>query len=221
MKAGMRTCRNRWKSIRDNRLVIYLAMGAFLAVAGCGEGKQASNAAGAGASPDASVAASGGSEIDGELYAAVNGERRSWYVTHIERDGDWQSGSFWRPMSIANTTQVTIFGLPENTARPTGKGDVMISLTVTGQSGAPRVAIANITYFADGRTKTWTSDIGGDADVVLYRYEFDGEYLDIGGSFSGVVELPDLGNAATQTEAPRRIEIKDGSFAVRVRQFRD
>lgn len=219
MHATNRECRNRTTLVPRNRLITPLTAGALFAVAGCGDGGRESTAPENGASPAPAVSGIVSSTVDGELYASVNGERRAWYVTHMERDSEWQSGSSWQPMSAANTTQITIFGLPENTVRPTGKGDVMIALTVTGPSGAPRVASADITYFADGRTKTWTSDIGGDAEVVLYRYEFDGEYLDIGGSLSGVVELPDLGNAATQTEMPRRIEIKDGSFAVRIRQL--
>jgi len=160
-----------------------------------------------------------GVAVDGELYAAVNGERRKWYVTHIVRDGDWQSGSFWRPMSLKDTVQVTLFGLPEKKARPTGKGDVMIALIIKYENDAPRVISAEFTYFADGYTKTWSSEHGGEGTVMLNRYIPDGEYLDLGGGFSAVVELPDLGNAATETEMPRRFEISDGSFAVRIRQF--
>lgn len=157
--------------------------------------------------------------VDGELYAAVNGERRIWYVTHLARDGEWQSGSFWRPMSLKDTTQVTLFGLPEKKARPTGKGDLMIGLVIKNEAGVPRVVSVDFTYFADGYTKTWTSEHGGEGTVMLNRYIPDGEYLDLGGGFSADVELPDLGNAATETALPRRFEISDGSFAVRVRQL--
>ena len=72
-------------------------------------------------------------EVDGEMYAAVNDDRRKWYVTHLEDDGDWQSGSFWRAMSLKDTYQVTLFGLTNKAAKPSGKGDVMMSLVVQGK----------------------------------------------------------------------------------------
>ena len=191
----------------------------FLALAGCG-GSEDVNSTKTDTTPShSSNGAVSNVSIDGEMYSVVNGERRKWYVTHLERGDDWQSGSFWRSTGIKNTTQVTIFGLPTKAARQTGKGDIMISLMISESMGAARVVNAEITYFADGFSKTWTVQEGSDATVVLNRFLFDGDYLDLGGSFSGVVELPDLGNAATETEMPRRIEIKDGAFAVRIRQF--
>lgn len=189
---------------------------AFAFVVGCGNGGTEVTAATDLKSP---TETSAGAQIDGEMYAAVDEERRIWFVTHVERDGGWQSGSFWRPMSPNDMTQITLFGLPNKTAQPTGKGDVMISLMVSGTSGSPKVISAKITYFSDGHAKPWTSEEGGSATVVLNRYEFDGEYLDLGGGFSGIVELHDLGNAATEVDEPRRVEISDGSFAVRLRQF--
>ena len=203
-----------------HRGVVGAAMLAALLTVGCGkEGNGTTRIADDNSRNASATTPAPGAEIDGEMYGAVNGERRKWYVAHVERDGEWQSGSFWRSMSLNNTTQVTIFGLPDKTARPTGKGDVMISLVVQGESNSPRVISADFTYFADGYTKTWTSEQGGAANVVLNRFIFDGEYLDIGGGFSGVVGLPDLENAATETDAPRQFEISDGSFAVRIRKL--
>lgn len=214
-KLNLQTNLNRAR--RPRRMVGALMLAGLLAVSCGNDGNETARVV----DDNAHIVAAtiSGAEIDGEMYGAVNGERRIWYVAHVERDGEWQSGSFWRPMSLKNTTQVTIFGLPEKTARPTGKGDVMISLVVQGESNSPRVVSADFTYFADGFTKTWTSENGGGAKVMLNRYIFDGEYLDIGGGFSGLVELPDLQNAATETDAPRQFEISDGSFAVRIRKF--
>lgn len=202
------------------RLTIGVALvAAFLGIAGCGGAKDGASTTREASAPIQEKAAAASVSVDGEMYSAVNGERRKWYVTHLERDDGWQSGSFWRSTGVKNTTQVIIFGLPTKSARPTGKGDIMISLIITESMGAARVVNAEITYFADGFSKTWTAQKNGEAAVVLNRFIFDGDYLDVGGGFSGVVELPDLGNAATETEMPRRIEIESGAFAVRIRQF--
>lgn len=156
--------------------------------------------------------------IDGKIFAEVNGERRVWYVTHIERQGDWQSGSFWRPMMRSNA-QISIFGLTEKGARPTGKGDIQLSFMVAGVGDISRPSETTINLFADGFSKTWSSDQGGSAQLVLNRVERDGEYIDLGGGFSGEVVLPDLGNTATQTDQPRTFIIKDGTFVAKLREF--
>lgn len=186
----------------------------FLLVAGCGADRAEEAPAGGGQA----LPARGDAVVDGEIYAAVNGERRKWYVTHIERDGNWEAGSFWREAPMKSVA-VSVFGLAEKSALPTGKGDIQFSFTITNPGAVPRAAAVTISYLADGYSKTWTSDDGGDASIMLNRIVQDGEFYDLGGGFSATVVLPDLGNAATDTEKPRKIEISEGSFAFRVREF--
>ncbi|MEQ9316578.1 MAG: hypothetical protein RLN72_12060 [Henriciella sp.] len=154
---------------------------------------------------------------DGELYAAVNDARRKWFVTHREQDGEWQSGSFWRSGPM-NSAIVTISGLTDEDVMPTGKGDLRISMTVANLASAPDAQAVQFVYQPDGYSKAWLSEDGGEANVTLYEAQMDGEFLKLGGSFSGVVLLPDRGNVSTDTDMARSFEIKDGSFSVRIRQ---
>lgn len=154
---------------------------------------------------------------DGELYAAVNDERRKWYVTHREQDGEWQSGSFWRSGPM-NSAIVTISGLTDEGIMPTGKGDIRISMVVANLDTAPQAQAVQFVFQPDGHSKAWLSEDGGEAKVTLYEAQMDGEFLKLGGSFSGVVLLPDRGNVSTDTDMARRFEIKDGAFSVRIRQ---
>lgn len=192
-------------------LAIFLA--SLLGLAGCG-GEEAAQTAGAGQQAEARGAA----VVDGKIYAAVNGERRVWYVTHVERDGNWEAGSFWRAGPM-NSVAVSVFGLAEKSARPTGKGDIKFSFVITDPGATARAGAVSIDYFADGYTRRWTSESGGAASITLNKVVADGDFYDLGGGFSGTVQLPDLGNAATDTDRPRQVEISEGSFAFRVRKF--
>ena len=156
--------------------------------------------------------------VDGRIYAEVNGERRVWYVAHLERQGDWQSGSFWRQLRLSGA-QVSIFGLTEQSARPTGQGDIQLSFMIADPGGTSSAQGSVINLFADGFSKTWSSDTGGSAQLLLNRFERDGEYIELGGGFSANVVLPDQGNAATETDQPRTFTIKDGTFVARLREF--
>lgn len=199
-------------------LAAYILVGGLAACGGNDGGEEETTAEAKTEKPaEKASAKKAEAEVDGQLFAAVNDDRRSWYVTHLESDGDWQSGSFWRAMSLKDTYQVTLFGLTSKAAKPSGKGDVMMSLVVQGETNNVRVVSAELTFFADGLSKTWTSENSGGAKVMLNRFIIDGDYIDIGGGFSGVVELP--ADSAASTEQPETFEIKDGSFAVRVRQF--
>lgn len=197
----------------------WVAAAVLLLQTACGGGEEAATpAASAPASAAQPPAAAQSAVVDGEMWANVNGERRKWYITHIERDGDWQSGSFWRP-SAMKSVQVSLFGLTDQGAMPTGKGDIQLNFLIPDPGAKTTTTMVTFNLFADGRTKTWTSDELGEAVIMLNRTEFEGEYLELGGSFSGKVVLPDLGNAATETSQPREFELKDGVFSVRVREF--
>ena len=156
--------------------------------------------------------------VDGEMLAAVNGTPHKWYVTHIEQHGHWQSGSFWKPAPMKSAT-VSISGLTEKGARPTGKGDIRINLIVTDLEGTPKVMAPEITYFADGLAKTWIADEESGAKIMLNRVVLDGDYLDLGGGFSGTVTLGDTGTAASGTDQPREFKIENGAFAIRIRKY--
>ncbi len=101
---------------------------------------------------------------------------------------------------------------------PSGKGDIQISMIVTRIDTAPQAQTVRLIYQPAGYSKAWLSEDGGEANVTLYEAQMDGEFLKLGGSFSGVVLLPDRGDVSTETDMTRRFEIKDGSFSVRIRQ---
>lgn len=186
--------------------------------AACGDGGGETSAANN--KPDKPAAAAKSSKgdaiVDGEMFATVNGEKRKWYVTHIERGGDWQSGSFWRPAPMKSAT-IHLTGLTEKGDRPTGKGDLRLNLLAVNLGGATRGTEPRLSILADGVVKTWTSEANGEASVLLNRAIVDGEYLELGGGFAGVVILPD--EDAANTDQPKEIKIENGAFAVRIRQY--
>lgn len=195
-----------------------IAAGALMMLAAaCGDGgAETSGAAGKPDKPAAAKPSKGDAIVDGEMFATVNGEKRKWYVTHIERGGDWRSGSFWRPAPMKSAT-IHLTGLTEKGDRLTGKGDLRLGLIAVNLGGATRGTEPRLSMLADGVVKTWTSEENGEATVLLNRAIVDGEYLELGGGFSGVVMLPD--EDAADTDQPKAIKIENGSFAVRIRQY--
>ena len=167
---------------------------------------------------NATIPGAPGPVVDGEMFASVNGTRHKWYVTHIEQNGHWQRGSFWRPAPMKSAT-VSIWGLTEKGALSTGKGDLRINLIVADLEGTPKVMAPEFTYFADGQTKTWNADEESGAKIMLNRVMLNGDYLDLGGGFSGTVTLGDTGTAASGAEPPPEFEIENGAFAIRIRRY--
>ncbi|WP_035615052.1 hypothetical protein [Hyphomonas johnsonii] len=152
--------------------------------------------------------------VDGRIVATIGGEKREWYVTHVDSDGEWKSGSFWRdaPMKSAH---LAISGLTEKDIKPTGKGDMRLSMIVTNLSGSPQVMSSQMFFLPDGPVKAWASDENGSFAVVVDHVSIDGDFLELEGDFAGEVAL----DAKYDTEMPRTFKVEDGAFDVRVRKY--
>ena len=158
-------------------------------------------------------APAGAAEIEllGTLTGTVDGEKRTWYVTAAEMEGETVSQSDFMGDPSSGAT-VSLFGHPTESVM-SSKASILLSFSVNSP-GAPRVSGVEITYGGfskvEGQTGFYNSGNDGQAEVVVSSFGAEGERLKISGTFSGT--MPFRASTSKEPDMDHVVTVTDGSF---------
>jgi hypothetical protein len=158
-------------------------------------------------------------EADGAITATFNGTERTWYITSIERDGQYLSQSDWTPL-FAELNSVSLFGhVSPNWPFPSAEG-IIIAFTLEGTGDAPTVSGADITYLSGGILNNHSSNHDSNATVTVESAGLEGNTLEIAGAFSGTLPFKSF-NGSVPSGPEATISVESGTFHGVVRQLED
>ena len=207
---------------------------AALALAACGGESSETGSATSAESGDAasSESASSGSDAappvsaadaaaaDGTITATFNGVERTWYITSDTLQGQYVSQSDWSRFGDVGPVHVTLFGHTTPTTVLSSREALMIDFSAWADNAERPLESTGVTYLSEGLTNHHTSDVGDDITIALDSLVFDGDTMQLSGTFSGTLGFRSM-SGAEPSDGVSEIAVTDGRFSATIREQQD